>query len=155
MRRTARAPYRRVRLTSNVGRHETAASMRPVRTLPSDIDDQVGWFHDLAAALQADGDTVFDAKLRASLNTFIGAHLPEHAWPEGMDDNELADAIGQLRENESSWNRALQSAIIAADDRFREGNPARALKVLTDFAATCPWKFFAQIALDQSTHYAP
>ena len=129
--------------------------MRPIPILPSDIDDQVGWFHDLAAGLPSGGDRVFDSQVRASLNTFIGTHLPDHAWPDGMDDNELADAIGQLRENESSWNRALQSAIIVADGRFREGSPVRAQKALTDFAATCPWKLFAQIALDQSTHYAP
>jgi len=100
-------------------------------------------------------DEVLGSEFRTSFTSFVAAHLPAHALPKGMSDRELADAIQSLAENEISWNRALQAALIAADDHFQEQQPKLARESLIDFAATCPWKFFAQIALDQATNYSP
>ncbi len=129
--------------------------MRRIPPLPQDIDAQVEWFHDLAAAASSNACEALDMAVRAALESFMEAHLPGHGLPDGMDGGALIDAIKKLRANEISWNRALMSSMVDADDQFRAGVAERACKTLTDFAATCPWTLFAQAARDQSTHYAP
>jgi hypothetical protein len=125
--------------------------MRRIPPLPQDIDAQVEWFHDLAATASSGACEALDIAVQGSLESFMEAHLPGHGLPEGT----LVDAIKKLRANEISWNRALMSSMIDADDQCRAGDAERACKTLTDFAATCPWTLFAQAARDQSTHYAP
>jgi hypothetical protein len=125
--------------------------MRRIPSLPQDIDAQVEWFHDLAATASSGACEAIDIAVRAALESFMEVHLPGHGLPEGT----LVDAIKKLRANEISWNRAVMSSMIDADDQFRAGDAERACKTLADFAATCPWTLFAQAARDQSAQYAP
>ena len=113
---------------------------------------EVGWFHDLAEDV-AGGRAKIDSAVRARLAHFLEVFLPEHLLEGDETEQELEDIIRDVRKNEIAWNRALGKAILDAHDAFEAGDASRAVGVLEEFARGCPWTWFAEMALNQSTHY--
>lgn len=126
--------------------------MRDPSALPRDSDAQVAWFHDLAAEV-SDGLSELDAATRACLVQFVEAHLLGHPFSGAESESELIEIIRDLRANELAWNRALQAAILRADDAFGGGDAPRARQELEKFSRECPWRFFSEVALDQASQY--
>jgi len=120
--------------------------------LPSELDLQVEWFHQLAVDAIAER-IVVDEAMRMSLTLFLETHLPGHSMSSQESDSELIRAIVELRKNETAWNQALQRAIIQADDTFREGESKKAAEVLNRFSYECPWTLFSRVARNQASNY--
>jgi hypothetical protein len=113
---------------------------------------EVGWFHALAGEVAA-GDASIDSEVRTRLAQFLEVFLPESPLEGDETESELEEIIRDVRGNEIAWNRALGRAILEAHDAYEAGDPSRAVRVLEDFARECPWTWFAEMALNQSTHY--
>ena len=127
--------------------------MQPFPSLPEDRDEQVEWFHDLASLVEAGRVNLGELVLRTEISEFVTQHLPSHTLPVGMTDAECMNAVRILRENESSWNRALMRAISEACDLAASGEPQRAAEDLRAFASICPWVLFAEVAMNQASHF--
>jgi hypothetical protein len=126
--------------------------MGTLSSLPSDSDAQIGWFHDLAEEVSA-GRSELDAGTQECLAQFVKTHLPGHPFSGAESEAELAGIVRDLRANELAWNRALQAAILRADDAFRGGNGVSARQELERFSRECPWRVFSEVALDQACLY--
>ena len=121
-------------------------------SLPSDPDDQFGWFHDLADEI-ASGRCHLDPNTRESLGRFLELQLPGYPLSDSEGDSKLIDDILNLRANEVAWNRSLQAAMVRADNASRAGSALVARQELERFSRECPWSLFSQIALDQAALY--
>jgi hypothetical protein len=118
--------------------------------LPKSSDEQVEWFHALAEDAATGTLDATSVELTGHLVEFIALHIPGHELPPAMTTAEMASAVGLLRDNERSWNRALTNAIIQANERAEAGFSQAAARDLRGFAAQCPWKLFSQVATNQA-----
>jgi hypothetical protein len=84
---------------------------------------------------------------------FIECQLPGQYSPSGLSHDDLFQAVSDLRGNEQGWNRALQAALIEADDLHKAGSGTQAADSLLKFSTQCPWRLFKQVAEDQATCY--
>lgn len=121
--------------------------------LPFSTDAQVEWFHNLAALPEAELRIAANSGLQQLFAEFVAAHLPGHSPPAELSPQEFASAVSHLRANERRWNRALQWAIIEADDHSKRQESGQAVRLLQAFAAQCPWARFREVAMNQSTYY--
>ncbi|MFN9471987.1 hypothetical protein [Acidovorax sp.] len=90
----------------------------------------------------------------AAIQAFVAAQLPDHPLPPGLAGMEFADAVLRLRQNDRAWNRSLMEALIRADDLVKEQNLPQAVATLRSFSSICPWRLYAEVALNQVDSYA-
>ncbi|WP_092130547.1 hypothetical protein [Polaromonas sp. YR568] len=119
----------------------------------SKLTRQVEWFHQFAE--QSAGQLAAQAteENRALFKQYVIACLPGHDPPEGQSPEEFACNVLELRKNESGWNQALMSALIRADDLYKEQAWQSAVATLQSFAGSCPWKLFSEAARNQACNY--
>lgn len=119
----------------------------------SELSAQTEWFHEFA---KQSIDQIALQATEANRNLFshyAATSLAKHKPPDGLAAEEFAHIVHELRENERRWNRALMSALIESQDLYRSQNQESAVSVLELFAASCPWRLFQQVALDQAYSY--
>jgi hypothetical protein len=85
--------------------------------------------------------------------SFVQLHLPSVRLPEFAGPQEIAGSVRSLRENERSWNHALMRVLIEADDLYKQQSLREAEALLLNFANTCPWRQFKEVAESQASHY--
>lgn len=116
-------------------------------------DNLTEWFHELADNSHEELLRLASSEAIAKLQAHVARSTPEFPLPDELSPHEFADAVLQFRRNESAWNRATQAALFKADDLHTDGRSAEAAGSLEDFASTCPWALFKEVALNQATHY--
>lgn len=83
---------------------------------------------------------------------FVRRHLSGVSPPSLGAPAEAVNAVAVLRENESSWNRALQRVLIRAED-IKSESLVEAKDLLLAFARECPWVLFKEVATNQASWY--
>lgn len=120
---------------------------------PGSRDQQVEWFHSLAALPDSDLYAWAHSSNGADLLTFVKLHLPGVGAPNLSNAAEVASAVRSLRQNEKAWNRSLMQALADADDEHGRGASTSARDRLLSFANECPWLLFKEVANNQASHY--
>lgn len=118
-----------------------------------DRDGLTEWFHALA---KLGYEEICDQATRENidkLSLHIQRSVPEYSLPSDLTTEQFAEAVHELRKNESVWNQATMASLIRADDLFKVGLVHEAVQELHRFAASCPWALFKEAALNQSTRY--
>ncbi len=121
----------------------------------SKLTQQVEWFHQFAKQSAAQLEAQATEENRTLFRQYAIASLPDQDLPEGQSPEEFARNVLELRENESRWNHALMSALIRADDLYKDQGWQSAVATLQSFAKSCPWKLFEEVAINQACHYEP
>ncbi|MEO8249980.1 MAG: hypothetical protein ABI589_11475 [Burkholderiales bacterium] len=60
--------------------------------------------------------------------------------------DEFAQCVLDLRANEKSRSRHLGEVLLKAQDQSNCGHADDAKEILRNFRATCPWRYFPEIA---------
>lgn len=120
--------------------------------LPASLGDQVEWFHQLAALPKGELLAWAGTESVSDLAEFVRNHVADCSVPERAPPREIVAFVVGLRGNEREWNRALQAALIRADD-IKETSRDEAKQVLQAFAVDCPWALFKEVAVDQASWY--
>jgi hypothetical protein len=120
---------------------------------PESPDDQIEWFHTLAALPEEELRALAPTSERESFIAFIRAQLPGTSLPQLEEPQAFAAAVTTLRANERRWNQALSRALIEADDLARERRRMEARELLLNFASGCPWALFKEVAENQASWY--
>jgi hypothetical protein len=137
-------PASAVGVSSNVRPRNKA--MSPVPQLPEDRYAQFEWLRAVVQALRTHGGSVVSDELRDGLQRFITTNLPGHTFPAALDQEAFVVAALKLKDNDSSWNKALQSALVTAYDKAESGEHYEAAQALEAFATSCPWALYSEVA---------
>ena len=128
--------------------------MSQLPSLPEDRDAQFEWFRSAVQLLREQGTSAVSETMRAGLDQFTLTNLPEHSFPAGLDQQAFAAEVLKLKDNDTSWNRALQSALVAAYDQAGAGGHRNAAEDLEAFARTCQWALYAEVARTEAERIA-
>ena len=128
--------------------------MSQLPSLPEDQDAQFEWFRLVVQLLREQGASAVSETMRAGLDRFTRTNLPEHSFPAGLEQQAFAAEVLKLKDNDTSWNRALQSALVAAYDKAGAGEHLSAVEDLEAFARTCPWALYAEVARTEAERVA-
>lgn len=120
--------------------------------LPISRDDQVEWFHQLAALSEGELLAWAGTDYVSDLAEFVRNHVADYSIPERATPREIVALVVGLRGNEREWNHALQAALIRADD-VKDTSRSEAKQVLRAFAVNCPWVLFKEVAVNQASWY--
>jgi len=115
--------------------------------------DLTEWFNELA---RKERDCLLREATPANLDKLrlhIATSLPDFVPPADLKSEQFSDYVFEMCANEKAWNQATMIAVIKADDLFKQGLASDSRAALLDFAATCPWSAFKEVALNQATNY--
>jgi hypothetical protein len=125
--------------------------MSPVPPLPEDRDSQFEWFRAVVQVLRAQGGSAVSDALRDGLQRFTASNLPGYEFPAELDRDAFVGEALRLKDNDSSWNKALQSALVAAFDKATLGEHCNAAQTLEHFASSCPWALYSEVARNEAS----
>lgn len=103
------------------------------------LDDLIGWLHSMAELAHADLVTRFDDECKESLSKLVNLCLPSQTVPADLSSEEFAQWVHDLKTSERDWNRALGAVIVKAEDAHASGDRVASVRLLSEFAAGCPW----------------
>jgi hypothetical protein len=128
--------------------------MVQIPPLPEDKDAQFEWFRSVVEVLRSPGEGKITDNTRRGIQGFAATHLPGHSFPDCPLDEDFAQEVLKLKDNDSSWNKALQSALVRAYENAESGNSRSAAQALESFATGCPWVLYAQVARNAAAQIA-
>jgi hypothetical protein len=73
---------------------------------------QIEWFHWFAAQPKEAIASQASEVNRARLTQFVDSSLPGYSFPTDLSPEQFAEAVQDLRTNESGWNRSLMTVIL-------------------------------------------
>jgi hypothetical protein len=120
--------------------------------LPVLRDDQVEWFHQLAALSEGELLAWAGTDYVSDLAEFVRNHVADYSVPERATSRQIVAFVVGLRGNEREWNHALQAALIQAE-YVKDTSRSEAKQVLNAFAVNCPWVLFKEVAVNQASWY--
>jgi hypothetical protein len=139
-------------LNSFVMHRKAAWILRAVK-LPESTDEQVQWFHALAALPREQLCRWAEVTNGADFVKYIEQHCPSAGPPSFVGVEELVNSVLNFRANESAWNKALQKVLAEAHDLHAQQALHVSAKLLNEFASECPWCLFREVAVNQALHY--
>jgi hypothetical protein len=116
-------------------------------------DQEIEWFHSFSEQPAAAIAEQAKEANRERVAAFVASNLPDFSLPLKLSAEQFAEAVRELRENKSQWNRSLMGALIRADDLVASLGACAAAASLESFAASCPWMLYAEVARNQAAQY--
>ena len=144
-----KASTRRRPVNSALGR---TTRMAQHSSLPEGRDGQFEWFRTVVQQLRTTGVGAVTVALRQDMGRFAESNLPGHAFPHLESDEEFVEQVLKLKDNDLVWNKALQTTLLRSYDFEAPTARENSVRELNEFAATCPWALYAEIARFRAEH---
>jgi hypothetical protein len=111
-----------------------------------EIDELFGLFHELAELHVDEFRSRADIQTLGRIRQLISETLVGAAFPEDAQIEILSDWLKALRLNEKQWSQRFADLVVSSEIDMSLEQAAIAKRELIEFANTCPWLPYREIA---------